>query len=474
MHQEYPKSLNNSQPTVGVLTDSEVLLVDVVENKRVLRSLLLPADTNNLNGLLEYVWQAELSAIWVLPGSTFSRTITSSYLEQTRPSWNIVTHTHPRDPSKLTSALLWPRTRNQHISRRLVLAFPENAGWNWELSDARSLLATVTYLDQVLGRSLFDAPNLVAHQLLTELTSEQSSSLPHSSPIDMHSFLSNAGSPPPILDRARDLSWIRPLTLVEQRDRYLHKYTHLSLPLEAAMSVRLGIGEPQYSPNGRAYDGSRPGIWRVAAERLGSVFDGTRLPGCLDGEWMSTPQLQCCRDIGYQVQVREGYSWQESHPLLKEWATTLWRAGERLHTQHQLFRHAQARANASQTITKLAELGVAILAQQQTDGGWNRPDWWASLVGASRAKLFAHLVHLVRKGIMPVLIDRNALWVVSNDPNPLTAVPELTSSRHWQGYNIGYAAPLPLSTDIRDAFRTTNDPGQMAQELDALAREVFP
>jgi hypothetical protein len=75
---------------------------------------------------------------------------------------------------------------------------------------------------------------------------------------------------------------------------------------------------------------------------------------------------------------------------------------------------------------------------------------------------------------MPVLLDRHSLWVVSNDPDPLTAVPELAFSRHWQGYTIGYAAPLPLSADIRDAFRTTNDATQMAQELDTLAREVFP
>jgi hypothetical protein len=473
MQREYSLSLNNPQPTVGVLTDSEILLVDVVGDKRVLRSLLLPADAQ-LSGLLEYLWQAELPAIWVMPATTHSSTIRSAYLEQMRTNWNVVIHSHPTDSSRPTSVLLWPKSGHQHGTRRLVLAFPGYAGWDWEISDARSLLATLTYLDQVLGRSFFDVPKLAAHQLLTELAGDQLATWMRSYSIDPHELQGKDGSLVPLMERAKDLTWMRPLTLVEQRERYLHKYTHLSLLLEAAMSIRLGIGEPQYSANGRAYDGTRPGFWRVNAERLGSVFDGTKLPSCLDGEWMSTPQLQCCRDIGYQVQVREGYSWQESQQLLKDWATTLWRAGERLYTQYQLFRHAQARANTAHTLTQLTDLGVAIISQEQESGGWNRPDWWACLVGGSRARLFGHLVRLVRKGIMPVLLVGNSLWVVSNDPNPLTAVPELASARRWQGYTVGYSAPIPLSTDIRDAFRTMKDAAQMAEMLDTLAREVFP
>jgi len=267
---------------------------------------------------------------------------------------------------------------------------------------------------------------------------------------------------------------MRPLTRVEQHQKYLHKYTHLSLYLEACLGIQLGAGEPQFSSTGRTYDGTRPGIWRTSAERAGSVFDGKRLPSCLDSEWMSTPQVKCCQDIGYQVQVREGYCWQESHELLKRWATSLWQAGERLHTQPQIYRHAQARANASSTIKKLAQLGVAILAQEQTSGGWARPDWWAQIAGRSRAALFAHLVSLVRKDTMPVLVARDALWVVSNDPNPLTAVPGLVTAHRWRGYTVGYEFPLPLSREVREAFSTAEHADQLALALDTLAGAVFP
>ncbi len=189
---------------------------------------------------------------------------------------------------------------------------------------------------------------------------------------------------------------------------------------------------------------------------------------------MSTPQVKCCRDIGYQVQVREGYYWQQSHELLKRWATTLWQAGERLHTKLLTYRHAQGRANASQTLGRLAQISVTFLAQEETTGGWARPDWWAQIIGRSRATLFAHLVSLARQGIMPVLVDRDALWVVSNDPNPLTAVPGLVTTHRWRGYTVGYEVPLVLSPEVRETFRTGEHAGQVAMALDTLAGEVLP
>jgi len=463
----------NPQTTIGILSETEMLFVDATGGKRVLRSLLL-VSTSDLSRLVESLWQAELSEVWVLPTTPLSRTITCASWEQVSRHWTTIIRSAPHHPTRPSCVLLWPREGGRRPGRRLTLVFPEHISWGWVLPDAKSLLATVTYLDQVLGRSIADAPELVAHQLLTELTTDQSTTSLRASQGDLSHLPTGDGIPRSLLQSPRELTWKRPLTLAEQRQRYLHNYVHISLSLEAAMGVVLGVGVPQHSPTGRAYDGRRPGLWRVEAERAGSLFDGRRLPSCLEGEWMSTPQVQCCRTIGYQVHIREGYAWPEAHPLLQRWATTLWRAAERLHTSPQLFRHGQARANASSTITRLAELGMATLAEVQEAGGWGRLEWWASLVGGSRATLFAHLVRLARKGSMPVLVAHNALWVVSNDPNPLSAVPGLVTTRNWQGYTAGYVDPLPLSGEVQAAFRTTEDASHLAQKLDTLAREAFP
>lgn len=199
----------------------------------------------------------------------------------------------------------------------MVHRLPEYAGWDWTLPDARSLLASVTYLEQVLARPILDAPELVARQLLTEFTRDQP---PAFLPVPQGDALlvSRQGEiPVPMLEQARDLAWMRPLTLTEQRQRYLHKYIHLSWSLAACLTVQLGAGVPKYAANGRTYDGIRPGIWRVQAERAGSLFDGKQLPSGIESEWMSTPQVKCCHDIGYQISVQEGHFWSQAHTFLQ-------------------------------------------------------------------------------------------------------------------------------------------------------------
>ena len=180
-------------------------------------------------------------------------------------------------------------------------------------------------------------------------------------------------------------------------------------------------------------------------------------------------QVRCCQDISYHVEVREGYSWSRSYDLLAPWARTLWQAAERLHTHPQSYQHRQGRANAAQAIRLLAQLGVAVLAREEAEGGWARPDWLAQVVGRSRAMLFTHLAGLARKGVMPVLVIEDALWVVSDDPNPLTAGAGLVATHRWRGYTSGYEVPLPLSSEVKAVFRSAASPDQVMRTLDSLA-----
>ena len=466
-------SLMNPHMAFGVLTDSEVLLVDLVQGRRVLSARLLPPDSSELSGLLEYLWDTGLSAVWVMPTSTLSRTATRARFEQVSSHWAIVVHADPRESDRPSCILLWPKGSSQGERRRLALSFPEYGGWDWRLPDARSLLATVTYLDQVLTTPAFDAAEGVAHQLFTDLALDQAASHLHSSSVNLPMLTGSNGHPMPLQNSAHDLSWVRPLSQVEQRQRYLHKFTSFSHILEACLAVQLGAGAAQYSSTGRACNGVRPGIWRARTELAGSVFDGKRLPSAVDGEWMSTPQVNCCRDIGYQVHIQEGYYWPEMCEPLKRWATTLWQAASQLHTRPERYQHAQGRANASHTIQLLVRLGGEILLKEQAAGGWHRPDWWVQISGRSRALLFAHLVGLVRKGTMPVLVSGDALWVVSDDPNPLTAVPGLVMPHRWRGYSVGYEVPLPLSREVREVFRTEEQASRVAMALDTMAGEML-
>jgi hypothetical protein len=459
---------------MGILKDNELLLLEAVQGKRVLRSLQLPTDVREPDRLLQDLWNAGLDSVWVMPATTLSRSVTCSWLEQASSRWAVRVHPDPQEPSRPIQAQLWPREHKQRQARRLILTFPEHAGWGWELTDARSLLATVSYLEQVLSRPVTDSPELLAHALLGDLTRDAPIMPLGSSPVDLCAFSCSDITPVPLRECVRDVVWMRPLSVMEQRQRYVHKYVHLSRHLQAAIGALLGAGPPQYSATGRAYDGMRPGIWRAHVELAGSVFDGKQLPSGLDGEWMSTPQVRCCQDIGYRVQVREGWHWQEAHDFLKDWGTTLWQAASRLHVHTQAYRHALGRANALHTITRLAELGISTLAQEQPALGWSRPDWWVQIVGLGRALLFAQLVGMVKKGIMPVLVERDAFWVISDEAHPPSAVPGLVTAQQWRGYTAGYAAPLLLTSEVRDAFKCARRAGELALALDTLAGEVLP
>lgn len=473
---------------IGVLTDIGIQYVEELSKKRVMRTLPLLPFEHTASRLFEQVWEVGLSEIWIQPGSRWASLADSAWTAQAKEHWEFFVRPDQRESARPYAIMVWPKQRTVAHGRRMTFMLAEPAVWNWQLSDATSLLATVTYVRQALGRPILDPPDLLAHQLLRDLTHDTPLAQGHASKAALPPLFARtegAEKPnsepavPPLgvalgLPSNDDLYWMRPLTFREERQKYLHKYTHFSRELLACMQVPLGIGEGQYCATGRTYDGIRAGIWRVYAERAGSLFDGTRLPAAFGDEWMSTPQVKCCQDIGYRIEVREGYWWQESAPLFRAWGKHLWQAGERLQTQPQMYHHVQARGNALQTIQWLAARSIELLGEERVRGGWGRPDWSAQVTGRARAQLFASLVHLVRSDAFPILVTRQALWVVSNNPNPQASVPMLFSRQRWRGYSVAYKVPLALSSEVRTLLRTPEQAALVASSLDALAAETAP
>jgi hypothetical protein len=461
----------NQNTSLGVLTDTELMLVSTAGGKRALQSIPVPPQMSDLGSLFLRAVQTGLTSVWVMPGTRRSCDVRCCLLEQIDRVWEVVASASPLDRTRPLCAHIWRKLPAGRHGPILSLTFPEFGRWGWLLPDAMTLLATVTYLEHALGMPVSCSPQQLALDVLKGLTLDKHPAWTRPPSIDLHSLPTSDGQTVPILESGQPVVWMRPLTIEEWRLRYLHKYELDTLDLEACTVVQLGTGDPLYSVNGRAYDGILPGIWRVKAETAGSVFDGKRLPSCIHGEWMSTPEVKCCTDIAYRVQVLEGYYWPEAHRTLESWATTLGRARQRLQAASTTFRHMQARTNTYHTIQKITQLGIGKLVDTEVPGGLYRPDWWAQVVGQSRASMFAHLVTLVRQGYMPVLIDRHALWFVSNDPNPLTAFPGWLAPEKPGGYKVAYESPLVLSREVKEAFRTANSAGELATLLDALARE---
>jgi hypothetical protein len=56
INRDNTSSIALATTAMGILMDSELQLLEVVQGKRVLRSLQLPADVSEPGGLLEYLW----------------------------------------------------------------------------------------------------------------------------------------------------------------------------------------------------------------------------------------------------------------------------------------------------------------------------------------------------------------------------------------------------------------------------------
>ena len=98
--------LNPNQHRIGVLTDTEVLLVEVVQGKQVLHSNLLPLDADKLSVLLEYLWQLGLSEVWILPNTTLSQTARCAWFEEINDSWVAVVHPNAAEADRPLCARL--------------------------------------------------------------------------------------------------------------------------------------------------------------------------------------------------------------------------------------------------------------------------------------------------------------------------------------------------------------------------------
>jgi hypothetical protein len=70
-------------------------------------------------------------------------------------------------------------------------------------------------------------------------------------------------------------------------------------------------------------------------------------------------------------------------------------------------------------------------------------------------------------------VDGDALWVVSDEASPLSAVPGIVAGPRWRGYTADYAVPLPLTGEVKEAFRADGQADELASTLDALARDAL-
>jgi hypothetical protein len=103
---DYTSSITPARTVMGILRDNELLLLETVQGKRVLRSFQLLTDVSDTDRLLKYPWDTGLDSAWVMPATTLSRSATCSWLEQASSRW--VVRVHPDPHARANQADLCP------------------------------------------------------------------------------------------------------------------------------------------------------------------------------------------------------------------------------------------------------------------------------------------------------------------------------------------------------------------------------
>ena len=233
---------------------------------------------------------------------------------------------------------------------------------------------------------------------------------------------------------------MKDLSQREQQMRYVHAYDHRSHFLNVWSSTLLGIEGLEHHVRGEArWDGSeKPGYFLLEGQDWATWWQDWRLPDPLnataglvenhDGphphRWVTSHTLKQLLKIDEHLPdaltILEAYTWTESVKYLDK-------AGKAL---------AEGRAAASREVADMIKMIYAATTQKfaQLDGKpvlhlW-RPDWTDHLIAASRTAIISELLTMQGRAAQPdapdtsphaLVIDRDTIFLASNDPDPETA-----------------------------------------------------
>ena len=231
----------------------------------------------------------------------------------------------------------------------------------------------------------------------------------------------------------QDWSWWRAwstLDPAEQGLRYVHGYDRNASYLAPWRGLELGVEDlvhrtgPQAAWDGR----ERPGYYLVDAWDW--PYWGLPDPGLAAGArvgkgrvWVTVHTLKQLAAHGITPAVHESYTWAVTARYLEGPGGALATARTQLGDAAGADPGAAA---ALATVKALYSATVGKLAEREHHGDYHlwRPDWRDHVIGATRTAI----LHTVTKaqeisGRSPLVVDRDAVFYASDDPDPATAWP---------------------------------------------------
>jgi len=306
------------------------------------------------------------------------------------------------------------------------LSFPlydEHAVWGLDTDGATLLAALLAYAGAV-GAPYYSSPGRTGTDLLQELGKRGAGA--------QREYPERLPAPARQAETVTELSWLRTLSPDEREKAYVHSYDKNAQWLSAAGVVELGLSgiEERRDPAGKLpFDKRLPGYWLA------------RIAGA-EERWVCTPTVAWAIERGQAVAIREAHVWTRHSRAMETWY-------ERLRT-------ARMALQGDTTPAGALALRALKLTYSLTISGFNspwhrekrsplyRPDWRHAILAQANANLSRALHKMDQAGYTPGAMHKDAVYLVSDEPDPVVACPPSVTLGTGLGHFKVQDAAIPL------------------------------
>jgi len=311
--------------------------------------------------------------------------------------------------------------------------YDEHAVWGLD-TDGATLLAGLRAYAAAVGAPYYRSPSRTGIDLLQEVGKRGADA--------WREFPARLPAPAGQADTVTETSWMRTLSPAERGRAYLHSYDKNAQWLSAAGVVELGLSgiEERRDPAGTLpFDKRLPGYWLA------------RIAGA-EARWVCTPTVAWAVERGHTVAIAEAFVWTQHSRAMETWY-------ERLRT-------ARTALYADTTPAGRLALGALKFTYALTISGFNsawqrdrrsplyRPDWRHAILSQANANLSRALHKMDAAGYTPVAVHKDAVYLVSDEPDPIMACPPSVTLGTGLGHFKVQDAAAPLG-EVLPAFDGT-------------------
>lgn|SRR5512146_269439 len=462
--------------THGVLSDSELLY----QTDKFTRVALEQLPETALD-LIHLAKEHKLTTIWIAPYSLLSeranKTFTTSAIDAGYTC--NAKYLTKKDRTYRVKYINAYKAETQSI----FINFPQWDLWEWEERDALSVLAGIHYIERALGVSIAMGAPLAGRALFKLLHSQHKAWL-RLSELDLSSLP---------YGESRDMAYHRKIA-EPGKQWYIHTYDKNSMYLGACGGAVLGSGTPSYFPPGSAKTPNLklPGLWRCKIDTNQSRYNGVDMPLLLakGQEWLTTPLLTACLDLGYAVEVIEGYEWNEHHRMLEQWASHVWNTRQSFNPASpqcdvKRYPHSAGRALAYDASKRVATTSMGLFASLEVlnhDKSDHRPDYWDTVIELAKVRMLANIRQIERAAYPDTTligVYTDCLFYLSPVANSYDAIPLLFTDKKEQsikreqrlgGYKVKYP-PIAVTDKLVESINQATSVGNMENIIKAYIKE---